>query len=477
MNKNILIFFLVLVALLVWLGTRNLQLTHRNNEAIREWQKDSIRYNQQLEEQQTVISALKPGDDLILPRDEGLPTTLADPYLSASQGVEVHLVGIRWENRWFKPNQTHRIEQMGGMAEVQINQIVFDPDFARAGMPDLNVEVTAPRFFEMKTFLGDWLEGFNLSGFLGKSFGDKKPVKTYDLNTTPDKRHKMSLWLMEFDAFLRIEPSPDHDNTNVGNLENHPVTGIPTRKIRSDVEAKNQRYGNVSIMLKFKPKDGTWYIADRDESGMLVSNGEPKIGVGAVECIGIKAISQSKDLNNIGIYIRRGSSLALYSTPEEIDSKFTNIGIDQDNVIIPVETKVFDEGAIANPHLFGSEKYAIIHLANLGSWQEGSWLSSRTRYADQYHARFVIHTYVLGEWDVQPISIATPEPRPPYSQKKAGLLSFLLPDFNLGWFGRILSGGGWIIAGIIVLSLFFPPVTALVNKVLGWLVGLIPTKK
>lgn len=472
-SKKTIIILLILSIILISFGGYNIQKTIKNNEEYRKWQNDTTLYNRQLSLQQSILSAIKPSDDLVMTRNESLPNALANPYLNASQGVEVHLEGIRWENKWFKKNQTHKIEQLGGLSEVQINQIVFDPDFAKAGMPDLNVEVTAPRFFEMKTFLNDWLEGFDLSGFMGKSFGDKKPIKTFDLTTTPGKRHKMSLWLMEFDAFLRIEPSPDHDNSNVGGLEKHPVSGVQTRKIRGDVEAKNQRYGNVSIMLKFKPKAGTWYIAARDQTGMLTPNGEPKIGIGAVECIGIKPISQSKDLNNIGVYIRKGSSLALYSSPEEIDSKFTETGVNQVDIIKPVESKQYDEQAVANPSLFGSEKFAIIHLANLGSWQEGSWLSTKTRYADQFHTRFVIHTYVLGEWDVQPINIVKPEPRPPFMQKKPGLTDFLLPDFNLGWFGKILSGGGWIVVGIIILSIFFPPVGLIINKLLGWVVKLV----
>lgn len=475
MNKKIAIVLIVLIIILGWLGIRSIQTVLRNNNAFNEWQKDTARYNQQLAEQKKIISNLKPSDDLIQPK-ENLPNSMAEPYLSASQGVEVHLMGVRWENNWFDATHKHGIEKMKGIAEVQINQILFDPDFEKAGMPDLNVEVTAPRFFEMRSFLKDWLGGFDVGGFLGKTFSDKKPIKIYDLETTPEKKQKMSLWLMEFDAFLRIQPSPEHDKTNYGDLDKHPVSGISTFKIRHDEEAKNQRYGNVSVMLKFKPKNGTWYIADKDKSGMLVPNSEPQIGIAAVECIGIKQVSENKSLNNIGVYINVGSSLALYNSPEEIDSKFNQTGISPENVITPIDNKVYNEESISNQNLFGKEKFAIIHMPNLGSWQEGSWLSKKTRYADLYHARFVIHTYVLGEWTVQPVSIAKPEPRPPFMLKKAGLMDFLLPDFNLGWFGKILSGGGWIIVGLIVLSIFFPPFGAIVNKLLGWLLKIIPGK-
>ena len=228
-------------------------------------------------------------------------------------------------------------------------------------------------------------------------------------------------------------------------------------------------------MLKFKPKAGTWYIANRDETGMLTTNAEPKVAVGAVECIGIRPINENPKLNNIGVYIRRGSSLGLYNAPEEIDCRFTTNGINKEDVIKPIETKLYEQN-IANPDLFGRDKYAIVHLANLGSWQEGNWLTSRKRFADQYHARFVIHTYVLGEWDVQPIQLVTPEDRPPFYQKKTSVTDFLLPDFNLGGFGKFLSTGGWMVVGIIVLTIFFPPVGVLVNKILRWIVALVPSK-
>ena len=465
-NRLPLIILILFAIILGWLGYSNMKTIATQNEIVKAWQADTTHYNHQLKEQQKLLDNLRPANELIKTRENALSNSLSDPYLNASQGVEVHLEGIRWMGQWFKAHQNMGIDKMGGIAEVQINQIVFDPDFEKAGMPDLNVEVTAPRFFQMNNFLNDWLQGFQLSGFLGKAFAEKKPVEIYDLETAPGKRQKMSLWLLEFDTFLRIEPSPDHDSRNIGNLEKHPVSGVLTDKIRKEQEAKNQRYGNVSVMLKFKPKAGTWYIADTDETGMLVANGEPKIGIAAVECIGIKPVSENKQLNNIGVYLRRGSSLALYNSPAEIDSRYNQSSIAMNDALMPINNMALNEQAIANPNLFGKEKYAIIHLTNLGSWQEGSWFSNVSRYADQYHARFVIHAYVLGEWNVQPVNIVKPKPRPAFSQKKAGLMDFLLPDFHLGWLGKLVSGGGWVIIGILILSLLFPPVGLLIKRII-----------
>lgn len=476
-NRLRLTILTIFIIICCFSGVYNLQKINNHNEAFLSWQKDTALYHKQIAIRETMLQNLGTKQGLIKPRETGPPNSLGDPYLTASQGVEVHLEGIRWQGKWFNARCKHGIEKLGGIAEVQINQAVFDPDFKKAGMPDLNIELTPPRFFKMQNFFNDWLKGYRLGGIMENVLGEIKPVKTYELETLPGKYQKMDLWLMEFDAFLRVEPSPVHDNTNTGDLNNHPVTGISTWKIRHDRESKNQRYGFVSIMLKFKPKNGTWYIANNDNTGMLRPNSEPRIGIGAVECIGIKKVSENENMDNIGVYLRRGSGLALYDTPGEIDNKFNQNRVKLTDVQKPVESNVIKKGTIANPHLFGKEKYAIIHLANMGSWQEGTWLSGINRYADQYHARFVIHTYVLGEWDVKPVAIAKPSPRPPFSMKKASVLDFLLPDLNLGWLGKIFSGSGWAIIGIIVLCLFFPPIAMFINKILGWFVALIPGHK
>ncbi len=277
----------------------------------------------------------------------------------------------------------------------------------------------------------------------------------------------MEHWLLTFDVFLRIEPSPNHDGQNYGQLDRHPVTGIATRKILNNKESKNQRYGNLSVMLKFKPKTGTWYITDQNEDGLWTTHNEPHIGIAAVECIGIKSESENKKLNNIGVYLRIGSSLALYPTPGSIDEQFVQNRIEEQNVLAPVKPLLDKNKAITNPDLFDSEKYSIIHLANMGSWQEGSWFSNVHRYADQYHAKFVIHIYVLGEWEVRPITIAEPESRPPFEMKKTGLKDFLLPNLNMGWFGKLISGSGWILAMLLVLYLFFPTTRKLMNNLLS----------
>jgi len=454
-SKHYLLFLLLLIVLLS-LGFLNLRRIDKIEKAILQWQRDSAQHQLTLAKEENKMLEQISADNLIGVNNNPRQSSLAHPYLDASQGVEVHLEGVRWMGKWFDASRKNGISSMGGLAEVQINQLVFDPDFEKAGLPDLNVEVTSPRFFEMNHFLRDWLSGFKLGGSLGTSFGGAKPLETYNLKTSSGKRQKMEHWLLAFDVFLRIEPSPDHDGYNYGQLDRHPVTGIATRKILNEKESKNQRYGNLSVMLKFKPKTGTWFVAGRNEDGLLTTNIEPHIGIAAVECIGIKPESENKKLNNIGVFLRIGSSLSLYPTPGSIDEQFVQNRIEEQKVLAPIQPVLDEKGTIANPDLFDSEKYAIIHLTNMGSWQEGSWFSNIHRYADQYHAKFVIHAYVLGEWEVRPVAISEPESRPPFTMKKAGFKDFLLPDFNLGRLGRLISGAGWLLVLFAALCFGFP---------------------
>lgn len=481
MNRYAIILLIGLAVILSWSGIRSWNKIEADNNQVKAWERDTMYQNQLQKAQQAALQNVNPEDDWIQPKENGV-SLQADygPYLNAAQGVEVHLEGIRWNNKWFKRSDRNRhgIQRIGGMSDIQINQIIFDPDFPKSGMPDLNVEVTAPRFFKLKNFINRFLGDLGSGSFLGKAFDEHKPIKVYDLETTPDKRTKMSHWLIEFDTFLRIEPSPDHSNSNLGGLDYHPVSRERTSKIRSKKESKNQRYGNVSVLMKFKPKKGSWYIADRDANGRLIPNKNPKIGIAAVECISIKPVSQNKNLNNIGVYLRKGSSLALYDNPQEIDANYGSEGIKLDKTITEASDLVnsYEERAktVFNESFVDREKYAILHLNNLGSWQEGSWLSSINRYADQYHAKFVIHAYVFGEWQVKPVQIVKPETHPPFEMKKPGMIDFLLPDFGLGFIGKMLSGAGWIIVAFIVLSIFFPPVGMLFNRLFGWVVALIP---
>jgi hypothetical protein len=97
--------------------------------------------------------------------------------------------------------------------------------------------------------------------------------------------------------------------------------------------------------------------------------------------------------------------------------------------------------ALASESLFNSSKFSHIDIKNLGSWkEEQSWfLGDRTFTADYYHAKFLIHLYLLGEWTVKGDTFASFEARMPTRITKPGVLDYLLPDFNLGFWGRMFA--------------------------------------
>ncbi|MFC2125236.1 hypothetical protein ACFLU5_10525 [Bacteroidota bacterium] len=52
------------------------------------------------------------------------------------------------------------------------------------------------------------------------------------------------------------------------------------------------------------------------------------------------------------------------------------------------------------------------------------------------------------------------------------MLDYLLPDFRLGTFGKLMSGGVLFIVVLIVLVMFFPSVLVVVNKGIRKIVAL-----
>ncbi|MFG6686230.1 hypothetical protein ACGK9U_06590 [Mariniflexile sp. HNIBRBA6329] len=443
---------LSLMLFFIWLGKDN-YTTHNNKyNTYLKYKKDSTEYEQEIRLRNKHLQEIN-DEELIKFNDKNtLTSDLNEGYINASQGFEVHLEGIRWFGQWFNKNQDHGISKIGGRSDIYLNQLFFDPDFEKSGFPDLNVEVTQPKFFDSKNIFNELAERLNLVSIKSR-VKDRKPIKTISLTTTPDKKKVMNVFLMEFDTFLRIEPSQDHDNENIGNLERHPLTNEKTNKIRRIKEYKSPRYGNVSIMLKFKPKNNVWYIADKDKNGVLVKNKNPVIGIAAVECINIYQKEEEKENKKIGVYLRPGSNLALYNSPEDLDKKFTITGINKKDVYYPVESS--DYSSLINKDLFGKEKYSIIHISNFGSWDTGGWFSGSKYYQDLYHVKFLVHVFVIGEWDVQPLKIIKPESREQAVVFKPGLKNFL-PNFGITFFGEIIYILGLVLAFYLIINFVIP---------------------
>ena len=459
--------FAFVVALLIlsiwWLGKdrAGLELAFENERYATALQSATV--------QDSLIEYLAPQDGTI-----GLKTS--ESQISAYQGIEVHLDALRWQNRWFDASEHHNVENVGGQVIFDVNKIIFDPDLPERGKPDLLVTTDEVKVFHPASFIEEVLGGYQFSRFLGDRLSTPGPYDTYTWNVRDDRdrisqKIKMERWLLEFPLIVRIQPAPGGERTDVvPEGMRHPVTG---GRLDLDPEYENQRFGNLTLRLKFVPKSGDWYVAQLDEQGYLVPNQAPHIGIAAVECVSLKFEGDPEEDHEqrIGAYIYKGESLALHTS---LDDFGIGGGIRREDVSLDVgrASDVYREvarrqgQAYLNPQLFGQEKYALVHVVNIGAWRRGNWLVGRREWADQITARFVIHAFIVGEWQVKRPYLQALEAPEPYSLETSSLWSRLLPDFGLGKIGRFFSGAGLFVASILLLAFFFPPVLTIVNTIL-----------
>lgn len=470
------LIIIIIALLIIWktgATIDELELDYSNQKKNVEHSEKNAKYtaNQKfVQKQDSIISNLNPPESK-------MRATGNDAMVSAYQGVEVHIEGLRWKNNWFNSKNDHNILTIEGRNDFDLNQVVFDPDLPECGKPDLYIDVSEPEIFRVNNFLEESLN-YKISKVLGSKLSVERPYETYSWNVRDEKGNiskkvKMDLWLLKFSLNIRVEPAPDDERTDdVKDDTRHPVT---KSKLNDEPEYDNQRYGNVSLALRFVPKGDSWFIGSVGNNGLLNPNSTPNIGVAAVECISVKFDGDPEEKDTrIGAHIFKGKSLALHNNVEDFIFKRN---AKSSNYVQNVNKQTGDYYKFANSDqdvglnsgLFDKDKFAIIHLANIGAWEKGSFFnifSSGRKYADNIKADFVIHTFVVGEWNVKRPHLVDFEPPEQYYQEQPSLISSLIPDFGLGFLGKIFSGTGLIIVGVLVLGLFFPPVLSLINLVL-----------
>ncbi|XOV94933.1 MAG: hypothetical protein ACFHWX_09530 [Bacteroidota bacterium] len=401
-----------------------------------------------------------------------IPSAFQNPYLNASQGVEAHLVGLEWTGQWFDSTTIKDLQSKFNARYINsIDMIHLDPDYPKSGYPDLFIQINrAPTLYHLGT----------VSQSLSSVLKIDRPIETYEMVTTNGSHLKMQLWLVQFDITFRIEPDDDYSSDSPTNFEGrHPITNRRERDLRKLKENNNQRYGDMAVVMEFKPKNGSWYISDSDENDIYNTNSEPIMGIGAVECINIQKIGEGGENNNdkrIGIVLNNGKSLPIHPNLESVKSVLLN---EEYQVELPdpeiasrdyLEMKDNQGRPVTlNRDLFGVSKYSFIEIKNLGSWETGkTWIFGEKNYnADSFTASFLIQLYVIGEWVVKPTAFTKFEAREPYQVHKPGLFDKLLPDFHLGLFGKLISG---IMIGVILLLLlgfFFPPILLIIKRLIS----------
>jgi len=433
---------------------------------------DSIELYEQMTEvvqQDSVVQAQLLG--LVQPpqaefQPDKLENSHADPYMSASQGVEVTVEGLAWRGRLIDTVVRADLFHKYGADYVQgYNKLFFDPDFPECGYPNLNIKVPdVPTLYVEKNK--------DLSRFIRRKTKKAEPIESFYLTPEEGKRIRMDYWVAEFDIAFRIEPDRRHSRNEEFSYSGiHPITRIDHKKLRRQEEYKNQRYDGMTLFLGFNPKK-SWYIGTQNDEGIFQTDAQPSIGIAGVECYKIVKVGE-KGTNNeddaIGISVEKGEALPLYNSLDEVTQVYTQTGTrafaSTGTVLTPNNTGGVTQ-IYTNPNLFDKSKFSAIRINNIGSWRtDNNWFLGKREYeADFFQASFYVHLYVLGEWTVKGRSLVAYKPHPPTRIVKSGLFSKLLPDFNLGILGR---GVSVLLIGLlifVVLSFFISPIGQLLSQ-------------
>ena len=280
----------------------------------------------------------------------------------------------------------------------------------------------------------------------------------------------MQLWLTEFEVTVGIVPERNDPPIPPTREERERTTypgywyGSSQKQVKlGDLkeEWKNNRYGNVTLVLKIIPNNAPWYVKTA-----LEQNERPDIAIGAVYCSDL-VMSREQDEQRISPNIQKGSVIFLHpesgaGTPEEESVKFPDD-------LNSAAQKVFDE-TVAGPSgsgasIWNKPFYINIFFNNIGSWKEG-WFLNWRKFDDQVTFHFLMPVFVVGSWDVIVPSEIIPKWEPPKPYYDEFTIGSLFPSWGLGFLGKLFSGGVMIVVLIVLLALLFPSVLALVNAVI-----------
>ena len=376
------------------------------------------------------------------------------------EGPQVHIAYLKFQNDHFDNDESSQMLFFDG------NTLNFDPDHSHFGLPNVLVKASPVNLFNP--------EKRNLQSLFRISPGgqDPKPYRTYKKNIVPADSNvlirelEMQLWLTEFKVTVDILPDRKPPVISLTDKEKN-TTKYPgywygsnqdfvsLRDLRE--EWKNNRYGNLSVILKIIPDNAPWYF--NNDQGMNVV---PAIGIGAVYCSQLNIVNET-DERRVSPNIQKGSVVYLhpeYSPGNEILTETEmpgNIELIADEIFSSQGNSQADE----DQSFWNKPYYIRLFFNNIGSWRKG-FLGNR-RYDDQVTFTFLMPIFVLGSWDIIPPSEIIPEWDPPEPYFKEFSLKNLLPKWGMGTIGRILSLFGLLAIIFILLPVLFPVLSSVLK--------------
>jgi len=370
------------------------------------------------------------------------------------EGPQVHIAFLKFFNEHFEREDGNKMRFFDG------NTLNFDPDHPFFGLPNVITKVSPVRLFDPEK------SGIRSLLRMGSGKELQKPYRTYRKKIIPAdtgvvfREFEMQLWLTEFNVTVDILPDRKAPQVPVS-AEEKMATLYPGKwygSSRKSVklgelreEWKNNRYGDLSLILKIIPNNSPWYF--KTDEGV---NTVPAIGIGAVYCSQMIIVNE-KDERRVSPNIQKGS--VLYLHPEyNPETGIDQVGALPENME-SLASELMEEqmDPVNNDNLdgFWNKPYFIrLFFNNIGSWREG-FLGNR-KFDDQVTFTFLMPVFVLGSWDIIPPNEIIPEWDPPEPYFKEFKLKNLLPQWGMGKFGRILSIVGMFVLIFILLRVFFP---------------------
>lgn len=370
------------------------------------------------------------------------------------EGPQVHIAFLKFFKDYFDREDGNRMQFFDG------NTLNFDPDHPYYGLPNVIAKVSPVRLFDA--------EKMNLKSLLQSVSGTNspKPYKTYRKRIIPAdtgfviREFEMQLWLTEFNVTVDILPERKAPPIPLSSVEKDTTTfpgkwyGSSRKFVKlSELreEWKNNRYGDLSLILKIIPDNSPWYY--KTDKGV---NTVPAIGIGAVYCSGLKIINET-DERRVSPNIQKGSALYLHPDymPEETSVQKDTVHPGLESLasgFLNAQERAVNTGT--NDLFWNKPYYIRLYFNNIGSWREG-FLGNR-KFDDQVTFTFLMPVFVLGSWDIIPPSEIIPEWDPPKPYFRKFRLKNLLPGWGLGSFGKIISLIGLIAIAVILLPVLFP---------------------
>jgi hypothetical protein len=235
---------------------------------------------------------------------------------------------------------------------------------------------------------------------------------------------------------------------------------ISINDFRDEEEYKNQRYSRVHIAFKVEPNNSAWYVSG---DGKEQVSAEVAVGSIIPKSITSNITSKSKDDDKKYdiAHIDPGSpGVNVDMFPDRtFDSRFDA------RKILTSEPSMLDES------IFGKDVYFRITSNNIGSWDK-RWVFIGDEWDDQFVIKFFMPLLVKGKIEVALDSKLIPTYTPTDSYYQHFSLSDLIPDWGIPDFGKYLTYGLILFAGIIIL-IFLPNVFVLINSLLGVVVRMI----